>query len=141
MSPICCRRCRFYCWQVPCSWVSVFLFVFGGFVVPFKSGGFGPFICWQLQVLHDYSSFFATSGSLVVVRIVVVCGCLTGGCGVRLSIQVQFVACSGGSLHLVLVVCFGWVASGLCGWLVVVLILFVCLGLVFYYVFHLMSVA
>lgn len=70
-----------------------------------------------------------------------VCGCLTGGCGVRLSIQILFVACSGGSLNLVLVACFGQVAGGVCGWVVAVVVLFVCLGLVFCYVFHSMRVA
>jgi len=40
-------------------------------------------------IIHDQSSFFSTPGSFVVVRIVVVCGCLAKGWGVCRSIQVQ----------------------------------------------------
>jgi len=40
VSPVCCRRRRFYCCQVPCLRVSVFLFGFGGSVVPFRVWSF-----------------------------------------------------------------------------------------------------
>ena len=46
-----------------------------------------------------------------MVRIVVVCGCLVEGWGVRRSIQVMLLIL-GGSLPSVFVFCFRWVVGG-----------------------------